>query len=148
MSIVNLLNTYTKTMETNEETPVIDTSLIEEATPENIKVFLEELIQLKDKKSIYQYIIVNPAAHKAIQQTLLTNNTYKVRIEEIAWLHYTVTSQFRDNDTPQVYLSPIDVARAISVYTDYEGNAVMIEDLFTVYKKEWTKTTSTPTTSS
>lgn len=123
-----------KTMETN---------IIPEWTTENMKIFLDELVTLKDKKSIYQYVIANEAAHRLIQQTLFADNPYKVRIEEIAGLQYTATSQFRDNETPQVYLSPIDVARAISVYTDYEGNAVMIEDLFNVYKKEWTKQQTT-----
>lgn len=125
-------------METNNEGVVIQSG-----TPENIQEFLQELIQLKDKKSIYQYVVANEAAHKLIQETLFKDNPYKVRIEEIAGLQYTATSQFRDNETPQVYLSPIDVARAISVYTDYEGNAVMIEDLFNVYKKEWTKQQTT-----
>jgi len=129
-------------METNG-IPVIDTSVVQEGTTENIQAFLDELVTLKDKKSIYQYIIANETAHKLIQETLFNNNPYKVRIEEIAGLQYTATSQFRDNETPQVYLSPIDVARAISVYTDYEGNAVMIEDLFNAYKKEWTKQQST-----
>ena len=104
-----------------------------------MKIFLDELVTLKDKKSIYQYVIANEAAHRLIQQTLFADNPYKVRIEEIAGLQYTATSQFRDNETPIVFLAPIDVARAVSVYTDYEGNAVMIEDLFNVYKKEWTK---------
>lgn len=125
-------------METNNEEYIIP-----EWTTENMQIFLDEILTLKDKKSIYQYIIANEAAHKLIQQTLFADNPYKVRIEEIAGMQYTATSQFRDNETPQVYLSPIDVARAISVYTDYEGNAVMIEDLFNVYKKEWTKPQST-----
>ena len=45
-------------------------------------------------------------------------------------MQYTTTKQFKNCDTPILYLAPIDITRVLAVYTDYEGNMIYIDDLF------------------
>ena len=54
-------------------------------------------------------------------------------------MKYTFSPLFKDKDTPKMILCPIDVAKIVAVYTDYEGNNIMIEDLFNSKHIEWQK---------
>lgn len=109
-----------------------------EWTPENIKEFLDTLMKEKDKNTQYQYIVVNIPAHKIFEEVLLQNTDIKCKIDEIAGMKYTVTNQFKNQTDPVAIVCPIDLARVLSVYTDYEGNAVMMEDLFNSNITTWT----------
>lgn len=118
----------------------MDEQLIKQLTPESIGRFLDEVYQLKDKSPKYDYVIVNKPTHEAIVSYLFPEgNKYKVRIEELAGMKYRFSMQWNDIETPKAIISTIDAAKIAAVYTDYEGNAFMIEDLFDSKILEWQK---------
>lgn len=88
---------------------MLDGEVIKEFNEEEVEKFLTHLYSLTDKHSPMKYLLVNDAAHKCITEYLFKDNKYKVRLEEIAGIKYTYSPMWKDQATPQVLLSPLDI---------------------------------------
>jgi len=80
---------------------------------------------------------VTPALHEVVSILLFKDNPYKVRIEEIGWMKYSVSHLWKKPNEPKAIIAPLDIAKIIAVYGDYEGNQVLIDDLFDTIIKTW-----------
>lgn len=115
----------------------MEQQIIEQLTPESVASFLDSVYIMKDKESRYSYLTVNRPMHEAIEKYLFNDNKYKVRLEELSGMKYMVSGQFKDQEKPRAIISIMDIGKIVAVYTDYEGNSVMIEDLFDIKQYEW-----------
>ena len=105
---------------------------------EQVNEYLQYLYTERDKGSTHRYLTVSPSLNESIQECILkNNNNFKARIEEIAWMKYQVSTLWKDKDKMQAIESPIDIAKIVAVYWDYEWNQITIDDLFNSKIKTW-----------
>jgi Skp family chaperone for outer membrane proteins len=54
-------------------------------------------------------------------------------------MRYTISHHWDDPTIPQALLAPIDIAKIVAVYKDYNDEQVTIDSLFNSKKTEWQK---------
>lgn len=129
----------TYTQEATQSIPLTNES-IEESTPThvvNVDALLDWFYKAKDKNPKLWYISVTPKLHEDIVKHLFWDNQYKVRMEEIAWMKYTVSNSWADNNSYKSIIAPLDITRIVAVYGEYEWEQITIEDLFLNNIETW-----------